>query len=218
MQDLVSPKFNAVLQDLAAVPIGQAPGDPTPGLAYNRSPGDDYVRCFVRNWSGNKDRRYIKEHISLFGGGEQTAKEKREKGEPFNVEEIRAKISRGQDANILTEGLKSAPALLTFDGKQFLIEPSKDPKKEPPWVPIPSGLMDLYYGNVERLHGNDAREASREMEAVQLRRRVDPCVRLDKQGRMVNPYGYLEFKREIIEPQKMAVDAEQVFAGEYIEV
>jgi hypothetical protein len=215
---IANTSINAVLQDLVATPIGTLPGDPTPGLAYNRTAGDDYIRCFVRNWSNNKDRKYIKEYVSLYGGGEQTAREKREKGEPFNIEELRAKISRGHEANILADGLKPAPALLKFDGKQFLIEPSKNPKQEPPWVPIPAGLMDLYYGNYERLHGNDAREAAREIESVQLRRRVDPCVRLDKQGRPINPFGYLEFKREIIEPKSLAVDADEVFAGEYIEV
>jgi hypothetical protein len=209
---------NAVLADLASTPIGQAPGDPIPGMAYNRAPSDDYIRHYVRNWSGNEKRRYIKEYVSLFGGGEETAKEKKEKGEPFSIEELRAKISRGQDANILAEGVKAAPVLLKGGGDQFLIEPSKDPKKDPPWVPITPSVYDLYYGNYDRLHGGDAREAARELESLALRRRVDPCIRVDKHGRHQNPFGFLEFKREVIEPKTMAVDAEQIFAGEYVEV
>ena len=215
---IANTSMSAVLQDLVSTPLGSAPGDPTPELAYNRAPGDDLVRWFVRNWSGNQSRRYIKEYVSLFGGGEVTAKEKQAKGEPFSIEDLRSKIARGQDASIVADGTKAVPAILTGDSKKFLIEPSKDPKKEPPWIPITGTVFDLYYGNYDRIHGGDAREAAKELESLALRRRVDPVIRFDKKGRPTNPFGYLEFKREVMEPKTMAVDAEEVFAGEYIEV
>jgi hypothetical protein len=215
---IANTSMSAVLQDLVSTPLGSAPGDPTPELAYNRAPSEDLIRYFVRNWSGNKNRRYIKEYVSLFGGGEQTAKEKKEKGEPFSIEELRAKISRGQDASIVADGTKAIPAILTGNSQKFLVEPTKNPKEDPPWVPITGTVYDLYYGNFERLHGGDPREAAREMESLALRRRVDPVMRVDKHGRPTNPFGFLEFKREVMEPKTMAVDAEEVFAGEYIEV
>lgn len=208
---------NAVLESLQQTPLGQAPGDPRPGLALNYSESSELIKCYVRNWSGNIKRKFIVDHISPYRGGERTAELMREKAQPFDVEKLRAQAARGTDASIKDYAIKPVAVKLQFNQMLFLVDPSKDPKKDPEWVPIPQGVMDLYYGNWERLEGLDARERAREIERVQFRRQ-DVCIRKNKAGVNENEYGFLEFKREIMQPMQVAVDAEMVFTDDYVEV
>jgi len=208
---------NAVLQSFNQKPFGTEAGDPTNGVVLNRSEASEYVKCFVRNWSGNRERKYIKEVISWRNGGQRAAAEAKKLGEDFDLKALRAEAYLGQDPSIIAEGILPRTAVLLFDNKRFEIHPSKDPKKDPEWTPIPQGVMDLYFGNPDRLMSEDNRERVAELEAVRARRK-DYCVRPGSRNQNTNPFGYLEFKREIILPQALAIDTDQVYADDYVEV
>ena len=208
-----------VLEEIQAVPYGQAPGDLSPGGALNRTASDDYVRCFVRNWSANIERDFVFESVSQYQGGEKSRALAMAKGEDFNLQELRDAHRNGHNADIIHRGIKPVAAIdLKFDSKYFRVPASKDPKKDPEWVPIPQGVMDLYYGNADRLASSDKREANDELERVRSFRKYDPCIRRNARGENMNKFGFLEFKREIIEPSVVAVDTDSIFTDDYIEV
>lgn len=208
---------NDVLKSFNSKPMGQEAGDPTSGVVLNRNEASEYVKCFVRNWSGTKERQYIKETISWRQGGQRAATEAKKLGEDFQLQNKRAEAYAGQDPSVIDTAVVPRTAVLLFDNKRFEIPFSKDPKKEPEWLPIPQGVMDLYYGNPDRLESEDHRERTLEIESVRSRRK-DYCVRLNQRGENTNPFGYLEFKREIILPTALAIDTDQVYADDYVEV
>lgn len=218
---MATAKQNALeaLTDLLAVPWGQGPGEVGPGGAINRTSSDEYIRCYVRNWSAQLERDYVFEAISQYQGGEKSKELAMKKGDDFDLVSLREKHRLGQNADIIHHGVKAIPKVeMKFDGKYFTIPASKDPKKDPEWIGIPQGVMDLYYGNYDRIHGLDKNEANKELELVRGRRRYDPCIRKNARGENTNKFGYLEFRREIIEPSAMAVDADHVFTEDFIEV
>lgn len=208
-----------VLTELQSVPYGQGQGDLGPGGALNRTSSDEYIRCYVRNWSASVERDFVYEAVSQYQGGEKSRELAMQKGENFNLEELREKHRLGHQSDIIHRGVKAIPKVeLKFDGKYFPVTASKDPKKDPEWIGIPQGVMDLYYGNYDRLHSLDKNEANKELELVRGRRRTDPCIRRNARGDNTNKFGYLEFKREVIEPSALAVDADHVFTEDFIEV
>lgn len=210
----------ATLQGIMDTPYGQASGDLAPGGAINRTAADDYVRCYVRNWSANIERTYVFEYVSQYRGGEKSKALANAKAEDFNLEALQIRHHNGQAADILERGVKSTvvPASLEFDSKKFLVPPSKDGKKEPEWQSIPSGAMYIYFGDPDRLNSPDRVIANNERERIAAKFRYDPCIRKDARGENTNKYGFLEFKREIIEPSSLAVDADSIYAHDHIEV
>lgn len=205
---------NQVLESLQANPFGADPSDPKAGLAMNQ--GSEYVKCFVRNWSANRERRFITEHISWLKGGERAAKAAKLQGEDFELDKKRKEAYLGQNPSVTEVAIKPVSAILQFDSQQFIVPASDNAKKDPEWVPIPQGVFDLYYGNWERLNSTDAKERALEAEAVAIRRR-DVCLRMNK-GQNTNEFGFLEFKREIIPHQSIAIDSDMVFSDSYVEV
>jgi hypothetical protein len=209
--------LNSVLESLSSRPFGQAPGDPVAGAAMNRNDEAEYTKCYARNWSNSRERRYITEAISWLRGGQKAEQLAKKTGEDFEMPYKRREAYAGQDPSVTAVEIKPVEAVLQFDNSRFIIPPAKDAKKEPEWIAIPQGVMDLYYGNWERLNSPNARERAQEMEAVKGRRK-DYCVRLDARGQNTNEFGFLEFKREIIARENIAIDSDSVFPDNYVEV
>lgn len=203
-----------VFESLEAEPLGTKVGEGMFGRVVSGS--KEYVKVRVRNLSATQSRKYLKEAISFLRGGERTAGENAAAGKHMELTELREAAKRGLDPSVYEEGIKPVDAMLTFDNDRYVI-PSHDEKGNPaPWTDVPEGCYDLYVGNYSRLNSADPRERSQELARASSRRR-DVCIR-DAKGRNENPFGFLEFEREVIRPTAIAIDDDQIYAENLVEV
>jgi len=206
-----------LLDNLTQTPLGAGENEAGLQAPFNQRPPQAVY--FVRNLSAIRERNVLVEPVSPHSGGEKMF----ELGGPYHNKSVSLDTVRKQAerdpirASWWVSKIEKKDFFLKFDGQTYEV-PAKGrcaklgKEVEAPWVAVPEGIFDLYYGNWERL--NDPRQRAKEIERVALRRQPDPVVRGDGD----NPYGFLEFLREPIEAKPMAVDSRRVMAGDIVEV
>lgn len=219
-----------LFRSLSAQPYGKAQEDAPYSRPFNVS--DETVIVRVRNLSALRPRRVFLDHIGLGRGGEQYAMEMAEKGRTINLDMLYTQFARfggnGRDISPTADRIDPIDAYVMWDGKPYVI-PAKDEHGKPaPWVEIPEGIYDLYFGNHKRLFEMGPKERANELEAVRTRRR-DYCVRNpvskdfmaenEKQGAdKDNPFAFLVFDRKVVKPEAVAIDMDRVYSGRAMEV
>lgn len=215
-----------MFQQISATPYGKGQSDAAFSRPFNNT--DETVIVRVRNLSALRPRRVYTDHIGMWRGGEKYAYEQQQKGRQVNLDLLYAQAMRGgRDVNPTEDVISPIDAILTFDGKPYMVVAKDEKGKPAPWCDVPEGVLDLYFGNWKRLQ--DPRERAHELERVRARRR-DFCVRtlnvaiddLAKSGEEAadrdNPFAFLVFDRKVVEPISVAVDMERVYAGKAMEV
>lgn len=194
-------------------PLGSMPGEGHLQVPYNNVP--DRVLVRVRNVSALQPRTIILESVSIRRGGNQQLKDKSRRaifGDNVSPVELQFRVAQGDNMNWTEDKLSPVDYILRHNSQRYLI-PHTDPKtgEVAPWKPVPAGAWDLYMGNWDAMH---AKDRDRTDEIGRLRTRgLDVWVRTED-----NMAGILEFEREVIRVETVAVDAQMVSSGRLIEV
>ena len=203
-----------VLQSLQQAPLGHDPLETGLNNPFNSRPTSVIVR--VRNWSASVPRKVLKTAISFKRGAERLSE--KERG-GMSIEALQI-ASFTDDFSRYETKVKPVKAIIKWDGKDYVIPPA-DPATpdNPPAVTVPEGAWDLYLGNYDRMHDTDPNIRVRELEVLSLRRggRTNAVLERDPVTGEVTS-GFLEFIREEVRPQSVAVDAAAMSAGEIEEV
>jgi hypothetical protein len=217
---MATPSSAAMIMDsIAMQPLGSLNDEAHLRSPHNR--GTENVLVRVRNLSAVKSRRYFHEdRPSWLRGGEQLEKEIKKRYPTFDLSTARRDAFVGGGVtleNIVKEGIKPVDAVVTFDNEKYKIPYKDEQGNNAPWIDVPEGVYDLYFGNFARLNSSDPRERSNEMEAVKNRRgNLDKNVVI-RPGE-ANPWAFLEFERRVIKPETFAIDVEQVYADRLMEI
>jgi hypothetical protein len=204
----------AVLQSLATIPLGQANGEAGLQSPFNGRPTGVIVK--VKNWSASVPRTVLKTAISFKRGAERLS-EKEKGGMSTEAIQVAAFVD---DMSRYTTAVKPVRAIIKWDGKDYVIPPASpsDPEN-PPAISVPEGAWDLYCGNYERMNDPDINVRVQEVTILGIRRggRPSPIVERDPDTGEITT-GFLEFIREEVRPQSVAVDSSALTSGEIIEV
>ena len=198
--------------DYKAQPLGSLPGEAHLRIAYNQVPVNCVVR--VRNLSGEHKRKIIIEAVSLRRGGERSIMEGPYRAQKnMSVDALRFRASQGENMNWVGEQVLATDFVIRHNNVRYLV-PHTDAKtgEKAPWVTVEPGVWDLYQGNWERMHSDDLRERTDEVQRLNLRGFAKWTIE-DEAG-----YGFLEFNREEIRINTMDIDNQIVASGAIIEV
>lgn len=204
----------AVLQSLQTAPLGQANGEAGLQSPFNAKPTGVIVK--IKNWSATVPRKVLKTAISFKRGAERLSA--KERGD-MSIEALQV-AAFVDDVSRYSMEVKPVKAVIKWDGKDYVIPPAPpDDRDNPPAISVPEGAWDLYCGNWDRMHDPDINVRVNEVTALSMRRggRQSPVIEKDPvTGEIIS--GFLEFIREEVRPQSMAVDMAALSAGEIEEV
>lgn len=208
--------------DYKTQPLGSLPGEGHLAQPYNLVP--DRVLVRVRNLSASMPRNVIKEAVSIRRGGNEQLKDKTRMatfGDRISPVELQFRVAQGDNMNWTDQITEGVDYILRHGGQRFLIPYSEiDPKTKQhipngalaPWMPVPAGAWDLYMGNWDAMNSRDQKDKTDELSRLRLRYLSHWTIQ-DEQG-----YGFLEFAREVIQVETVAVDEQMLAAGRLIEV
>jgi hypothetical protein len=203
----------AVMQSLSTEPLGTVGAEAALQSPFNQKPTSVIVK--VKNWSAQIPRKVLKTPISFKRGAERLT-EKQKGGMTTEAIQI---ASFTQDMSIYEDSIKPVKAVLTWNGQAYMIPPSASKEEEPVAVTVPDGVWDLYLGNYDRMRDPDPNVRVQEATLLALRRggRTSPVIERDPHTGEISS-GFLEFIREEVRPQAVAVDKAALSAGDIEEV
>jgi hypothetical protein len=210
-------------------PLGKGAGDPNMGVASNYVPPP--ARIYMQNWSRTQKRKDIKVAVSARHGAEEALIYDKELAKIYNVDTLVRAVERGVDMNRYEVVIKPVVFSFKVGGQTFAIPPARDSETPPPKVEVPEGAWDLFLGNYQRMRAKDKHSGAvdavtigAEKTALNLRwsRRINPVLRYTDDGVVTEQneknFGYIEFVRETVVPNKEILDKEYLLALEMIEV
>ena len=219
-----------VVSGLESFPLGRADGDPNLNIPQN-SPGRP-PDVWIINHSRTKMRRVCVAYVSDSGEGAMEAlkRSKQYRDDKLSIELIREEAKRGRDMSVYEDMIKPVVWHTKFDGRDFYVEPAPADSPDNP-VPqlVPEGIWDINLGNFDRMNAMtenrgqqvpDTRMRSEEAARLALRfQRGKPNViwRIVANGKSEersNPFGYLEFVRQVPKEAPQVIDSSFVTALE----
>jgi hypothetical protein len=214
---------DGILASLQNSPLGLGPNEANLQTPFNTPREGRIVTVRVRNHSAQFKRRVLKIAVSYKRGGDEAVLTDKYRKSGMSMETIQ-RLSLDRDMNVYTDVVVPVTAVIRFNSKIYRIPPADDPASIPPEVVVPEGVYDLYLGNYDRMHSADHRDRNDEAQRLFYRwgsggSRAVLYLKDDgtpDQDR--NPFGFLEFIREVSQPLAQAIDAEQLAAGQIVEV
>jgi hypothetical protein len=232
----------STLLDINQTPVGQGKGENFNVPSNYQIPP---ARIYVINHSRTKKWKRVVYAVSTQRGAEEALIYDKELAKVYNVDTLYKRVEQGKDMNRYKEEVKPVVFLLTVGAPvaglkpvkplRIPIPPARDENTRPPKVEVPEGAWDLYLGNYARMKGyarfSDmliegkqpdpmvmGEEKSRH--ALNWRSRHNPVFRITDDGDSEdqnNPYGFLEFVRETVQPVQETMDKEYLAALDMIE-
>lgn len=217
---MASPSSAAMLMEsIAQVPLGFGENEGQLNSPYNR--GKENVLVRVRNLSATRSRlMFDRDRPSWLRGGEQLEQKIKKRYPTFSLDVARRDAFVGAGASmdkITEEGVFPVDVTLKFDDQLYRIPAKDEDGKDAPWVDVPEGVMDLYYGNWKRMNSDDPKERSEEIESIKRRRGNNDKNVVIRPGEN-NKWAFLEFERKLIKHETFAVDAARLYADRLVEI
>jgi hypothetical protein len=233
-----------VIQALNSSPLGTLAGEANLQTPFNATPRTPNV--YVVNHSRKKVRRVCVVPVSSLSGAEEALMYHSEKDgekcrgakeckgaeyrQTFGNAENLYKAAVRRDMSIYEDKIEAVFFTINFAGIKYSIEPATEADPDnPPVEKIPEGAWDLYCGNYERMHSTlpdgrpDSKAVGEEVQRLALRwsRKHNPVWIITDDGVAdpnKNPFGFVEFIREIPKEAPIRVDGKFVSAMELAEV
>lgn len=225
-----------IIFNLNSQPLGTLAGEATLQTPFNTP--KQRANVYVVNHSRVKERRVCVVPVSSLSGAEEALRHKSAEGKAYreaygNAENL-YKAALRKDMSIYEDRIEPVMFVINFDGRKYVIAPApeSDPNS-PPVEQVPDGVWDLYCGNYERMSAikdrgdgvavPDQQERSAETQRLALRwaRKHNPVWRQVVDGSprtSENPFGFIEFIREVPKEAPIRVDGAFVTASELAEV
>jgi hypothetical protein len=221
-----------IIASLNSAPLGTLAGEANLQTPFNATAKRPNV--YVVNHSRKKTRRVCIVSVSTVSGAEEALTHQSAKGKEYrttygNAENLYRAAAR-RDMSIYEDKVEPAMLTINFDGQRFVILPAtEDDPDNPPVEQIPEGAWDLYCGNYQRTHAllpdgrPDEKVRGEEVQRLALtwNRKHNPTWRIMDDGvssDSKNPFGFVEFIREIPKEAPIRVDGRFVSAMELAEV
>lgn len=222
----------AVIYDLNQNPLGALQGEANLQTPFNSVAKRPNV--YIVNHSRTKTRRVCTVPVSYLSGADEALRKSKEYQKEYgNVANIYEAAKR-RDMSLYEDRVEPCVLKITFDSQTFYIPPApEDDPDNPPAEMVPDGVWDLYLGNFERMHPNpnatpEARHAAQKEHGEEMARltllwsrKKNPVWRVVVDGaeekRQDNPFGFIEFVREIPAEAPRRLDKPFLTALELVE-
>ena len=222
-----------VIASLNGNPLGSLQGEANLQTPFNAT--SKHPNVFVINHSRTKTRKVCVVPVSEFSGGEDALQYSKEHKltlhQHHSIDTLYA-AAKKRDMSIYEDVVRPVVVKMTIDGRDYFISPApeNDPDN-PPMEQVDEGVWDLYLGNYDRMHpetkpARDQATARKEMGeetarlALAWSGRKNPVWRVVVDGKVEernNPFGYIEFVRQVPTEAPRSIDKSFVTAMDIAE-